>query len=160
MTKVGVVTLAVTRGTFGTNMTSRAKNFSTLVAQAAALFNGSPDLKLFVAPEYFFSKFDSSGTKVDGTKGELAPVSQSSKMDLYKGIAAASKLHPNILIVAGTIFYTRGKNSIEGLNVCPIAIGGKIKHKIYKQNDDGWLKDYDPHSTFESKKIGSRFYRR
>jgi len=155
MTDVGVVALQVTRGSFGADLGSRGANFKTLVSQAAAVFaDRLPDVqvKLFVAPEYFFSKFDAYGTKVDGTRGELAPASHGQKMDFYDDIQSASSLQPNIIIVAGTIFYTRGKKSIEGLNVCPIAVGGRIKHKIYKQNDDQRLKDYNKSYSYETKK--------
>lgn len=158
MTRVAAVLIAATRSVYGADSTTRGADFRMVVTQAvASATNAVPnaDLVVIVAPEYFFSRFNPYGTVIDNTRSDIAPVSRSEKHGFYDDIVAASKAHPNVLIVGGTIFYSKTKGIIHksrvALNVCPIAIGGKIKYKIYKQRDDLNAQYYDRDLTYKQK---------
>lgn len=122
-------------------------NEALTLADALMSRNGNGrELKMFVAPEYYFS---GHGITQKGST-TISSLSRSDKHGLYRKIAQSSALFPNILIVPGSIAYSkaRGLSKRKYYNVCPIAAKGRIIHKYYKQsNDDFKSKDYG--STFK-----------
>ena len=138
-----------------------ANTFSTAVSQAAAALNvvahTRSATKLFVAPEYYFSYMDQPFDN-DGTP---APVSKDYKHYLYSSIKEISSQHSDVIIVAGSIFYTKTKGLIRkstvGLNVCPVLKNGEFLYKYYKKNDDGNLKKADINARFEHKSTNPVF---
>jgi hypothetical protein len=92
-------------------------------------------------------------------------LSRSNKHAIYGKLEEASAQFNDILIVAGSIAYS--KNRLFGerkyLNVCPVAYSGQIIHKYYKKEHDGYqggehgdfkTKDYEPTFTHKGLKFG------
>lgn len=129
--------------------------FDNCLGRADALFqqhcNDPQAIKMFVAPEYYFSGHNVSD------KGSLTvdSLSRSDKHSLYKKIEQSSKLYPNVLIVPGSIAYSkaRGFSKRKYYSVCPIAAGGKIIHKHYKTSNDTFQTETD----YKTKANGSTF---
>lgn len=158
MTMVAAVLIAATRSVYGADSTTRGADFRLIVAQAVARAGDvvpNADLVVVVAPEYFFSRFNPYTRNFAGTRSDIAPVTRSEKHGFYDDIVAASRAHPNVLIVGGTIFYSKTKGIINkskvAMNVCPVAFGGSIKHKIYKRDDDMTASFYDGDLTYKQK---------
>ena len=109
------------------------------------------ELKMFVAPEYYFSGH--SITESGGTS--ISSLSRSDKHGIYDKIAKSSKSFPEILIVPGSIAYSkaRGFSKRKYYNVCPIAANGRIIHKYYKQAND----TYQSADDFKTKDYGATF---
>lgn len=133
-----------------------ATTFSTACTQAAAALNmvgGTRSAtKLFVAPEYYFSYMDQPFGN-DDTKP--VPVSRDFKHHLYTELKDISSQHSDMIIVAGSIFYTKTsgvfRKSTSGLNVCPVLKNGEFLYKYYKHDDDGNLANSDVDATYEHK---------
>jgi predicted amidohydrolase len=60
---------------------------------------------------------------------------------------------PELLLIAGTIAYRKGKIFKDTYNVCPILLNGNIIKKLYKSNDDGV---YQVNGTFKTKNDGGK----
>lgn len=134
--------------------TSSYDQFDDALARADAMMsthgNGG-ELKMFVAPEYYFSGH--SITEKGGTA--ISSLSRSQKHGLYDKIAQSSKRYPSIMIVPGSIAYSkaRGLSKRKYYNVCPIAANGRIIHKYYKQSND----TYQSSGDFKTKDYGATF---
>lgn len=127
------------------NALSRAQALFTTHAQAG-------DIKVFLAPEYYFS---GHGITAGGAT-TVDSLSRTDKHGIYKKISASSKMYNDILIVPGSIAYSkaRGLSSRKYYNVCPIAFNGQIIHKQYKKSNDSFQTGGD---DFKSKNTGSTF---
>ena len=130
-------------------------SFDNCLGRADAMFQEhcrDPNaIKMFVAPEYYFS-----GHNVNNNGSlNINSLSRSDKHKLYEKIKQSSARYPDILIVPGSIAYSkaRGFSKRKYYNVCPIAAGGNIIHKYYKQSNDTFQTDDD----FKSKNYGSTF---
>lgn len=128
--------------------------FDDALARADAMMNthgSGGEVQMFVAPEYYFSGH--SITEKGGTA--VTSLSRSEKHSLYDKIEQSSKRYPNMLIVPGSIAYSkaRGFSKRKYYNVCPIAANGRILHKYYKQTNDSHQSDSD----FKSKDYGATF---
>jgi len=95
----------------------------------------APGVRLFVVPEYFFNA--SHGL-----------VSRSDKHAIYRQLEGISATIPNVILVAGTIAYSKGIFSTDVRSVSPILLGGRIVKKLYKAHDDGV---YQINGTFRTK---------
>jgi predicted amidohydrolase len=84
----------------------------------------APGVRLFVVPEYFFN-----------AGGGL--VSRSDKHAIYRRLEGISASIPDVILVAGTIAYSKGIFSTDVRSVSPILLGGQIMKKLYKAHDDG-----------------------
>lgn len=82
--------------------------------------------RMLVVPEYFYE----SGT---------GPISRDDKHIIYRKLMNISAKVPDLIIIAGTIAYSKKKTfaSKKTYNVCPILHNGQIIKKLYKANDDG-----------------------
>jgi predicted amidohydrolase len=131
-------------------------SFTNLIAEAdAALDNvkqGSAGLKVAMAPEYLFSDI-TPGAEQNKSQEQYQPITAKDKGKLYGKLEALSKMYPDLLLVAGTIFYQRGGSKGKGYNISPIVYGGKIIHKHNKIGDDRHLsRDYSADAVFTHKK--------
>lgn len=139
---------------FGGGDKSSYDQFHDALTRADAMMtqhgNGR-ELKMFVAPEYYFSGHGT--TERGGTT--ITSLSRSNKHALYDKIAESSKRFPNILIVPGSIAYSkaRGLSKRKYYSVCPIAANGRIIHKYYKQTND----TYQSGDDFKTKDYGATF---
>lgn len=140
-------------GEFGGLTDSSYDVLDQALSTAAALLADAPPaaIKMFVAPEYTFSghgKTESGGT-------QISSLSRSDKHGLYRKIKASSARHTEILIVPGSIAYSKARmfSARKYYNVCPIAAGGQIVHKYYKQSND----TYQSNEDFKSKDYGGTF---
>ncbi|WP_152558679.1 hypothetical protein [Endozoicomonas numazuensis] len=77
------------------------------------------------------------------------------KHSLYTKLQASSRKYPNILIVPGSIAYSkaRGLSTRKYYNVCPILFGGNIILKKYKVGND----NYQSKGDFKTKGKGNTF---
>ncbi|TQV77767.1 hypothetical protein [Denitrobaculum tricleocarpae] len=128
--------------------------FDDALSRADAMmsqYGNGKELKMFVAPEYYFSGH--SITEKGGTA--ITSLSRSQKHSLYDKIAQSSKSYPNMLIIPGSIAYSkaRGFSKRKYYNVCPIAANGRIIHKYYKQTND----TYQSTDDYKSKDYGATF---
>jgi predicted amidohydrolase len=141
VTQVTVAALRVDKPQFANIAGDHLTDFANAVQTAQPLLanaSGGTGLKVFVAPEYYFNEYASLGR----THKSLTPVAHTrkEKHDIYAGLKRISQQAGNTLIIAGTIFYEKGKGTKrKGLSVCPVLQNGKILHKYYKTDDDGSL---------------------
>lgn len=96
--------------------------------------------RMLVVPEYFFE----SGAGL---------LSRSDKHTIYKKLENISAHVPELIFVAGSIVYGKGRFSTDTYNVCPILFGGQIVKKLYKAHDDGV---YGVNGTFRTKTDGNK----
>ncbi|OUS27643.1 hypothetical protein A9Q99_14490 [Gammaproteobacteria bacterium 45_16_T64] len=96
--------------------------------------------RLLIVPEYFFE----SGSGL---------LSRDQKHDIYNQLIKISARVPDLILVAGSIAYGKGKNTKKTFNVCPILHKGEIVKKLYKANDDGV---YETNGSFCTKTGGSK----
>ena len=134
--------------------------FEDALARAVALMNGistsATDVRMFVAPEYYFSGHGAT----DRGATTIASLTRDDKHGLYKKLKSTSARYPNVLLIPGSIAYSkaRGLSKRKYYNVCPIAAGGQIIHKYYKQSNDTFqsaddFKSKDYGATFEYKQL-------
>jgi hypothetical protein len=148
MTHVYLALLKVSKSTFGKQANNRAQEFAMAVQQAKAalalLDNQNDGVRVFVAPEYFWSVHDDIGQSARKTEGPLT-MKRSAKHDIYKSLKTISRQAGNLVIVAGSIFYRKFRltSPSEALNVCPVLQNGDFLLKAYKQMDDGFAKRND-----------------
>ncbi len=86
--------------------------------------------KVFIAPEYFFSKT----AQLDNGETLPKPVSWRKKRQAEKFLKQVSADNKDTLFVSGSIYY---KKFGRAYNVCPVLLNGEIIQKIYKDSDDG-----------------------
>ncbi|WHI47520.1 hypothetical protein [Microbulbifer sp. VAAF005] len=129
--------------------------FEGAVVRAKAMMQDYPDdkyIKMLVAPEYYFSGYSSKAVT-----NHIDSLSKSSKSDIYSGLRRVSRQYPNILIVAGTIAYTKGGgccfSSTSYLSIAPILAGGNFLLKKYKVGND----QYQTADAFATKQSDSTF---
>ncbi|WP_444930836.1 hypothetical protein ACJJIF_03370 [Microbulbifer sp. SSSA002] len=128
--------------------------FTGAVARAKAMMQDYPDdkyIKMLVAPEYYFSGYASKAVT-----NHIDSLSKGSKSDIYSSLRTVSRQYPNILIVAGTIAYTKGGGCLSSpsyLSIAPILAGGNFLLKKYKVGND----QYQTKDSFVSKVSGSTF---
>jgi predicted amidohydrolase len=95
---------------------------------------------MLIVPEYFFN----AGGGI---------VSRDDKHNIYRRLKTISAQVPELLLIAGTIAYRKGKIFKDTYNVCPILLNGNIIKKLYKSNDDGV---YQVNGTFRTKNDGGK----
>ncbi|WP_413665505.1 hypothetical protein ACG1BZ_10050 [Microbulbifer sp. CNSA002] len=128
--------------------------FEGALARAKAMMQEYSDdkyIKMLVAPEYYFSGYASKAKT-----NHIDSLSKGSKGDIYSGLRRASRQYPNILIVAGTIAYTKGGgcfSSASYLSIAPILAGGNFLLKKYKVGNDKYQTD----DAFSTKASDSTF---
>lgn len=151
MTDLAVALLRCDKPALGANAGNRTQEFDTVVSQASAMMDRvNSDLKMVVAPEYFYSPIGQIGQHVL-QDGPLA-VSRTEKHDIYDELKKISARNNGVVIVAGSIYYKKGEGAkAKGLNVCPILYNGKIIHKYYKKFDDGALNKAEANPTYSHK---------
>ena len=151
MTSLSVAMMRCKKTRFDEDASGRIDMFGTAVTQSVAMMKHVPaDLHMVVAPEYFFSPIDEIGQryKQDGPTA----MTRGAKHDLYGELEKVSKKAGNTILVAGSIYYKKGKKNVRGLNVCPVLCQGKFLHKYYKKFDDGALKKGIAGASYEHKK--------
>lgn len=132
--------------------------FGDAASRADALFNreaNGGDIRILLAPEYFFSTV---GATAKGST-TIGSMSSGNKMDIYKKLKRTSASYPDMLIVAGSIAYTKGGgcfSAAKHLSVCPILANGDIKLKYYKQSYDHFQTGSSD-DTWDTKAYGSTF---
>jgi len=132
-------------------------SFTNLIAETdAAIENvkhGTDGLKVAMAPEYLFSDI-TPGAEANKSQESYQPITAKAKAKVYDKLETLSKQYPDLLLIAGSIFYQKGGLRGKGYNVSPIMYGGKIHYKHNKIADDRHLsKDYSAdavHSYKES----------
>jgi hypothetical protein len=108
-------------------------------------------LKVFIAPEYFFSQKVEMPRRVgDGTKTGYMPVSRAQYEGLLEELLALSRQHPDFLIVAGSIHYMEGAGEKTTYNVCPVIAGGVTVHLYHKKAYDHFAADVLTNPAFSS----------
>lgn len=100
-------------------------------------------LKMFVAPEYFFSQKVEMPRRVgDGTKTGYMPVSRDQGTRLVEDLVTLSGQYPDFLIFAGSIHYMEdGVGKKNTYNACPILAGGALVHLFHKRAYDNFAND-------------------
>jgi predicted amidohydrolase len=132
--------------------------FDDAASRADALFNqeahNASDLRVFMAPEYLFS--DISVTERGATA--IGSMSSGDKIDIYKKLKRTSAAYPDMLIVAGSIAYTKGGfgRARKHLSVCPILANGQVLLKYYKRTHDQFQTGSSA-TTWDTKSYGSTF---
>jgi len=148
MTHVYLALLKVSKGAFGREANNRAQEFAIAVQQAKSaltlLANNDNGVRVFVAPEYFWSVHDDIGQSEHKLEGPLT-MSRSAKHGIYKSLQTISRQAGDLVIVAGSIFYRKFKltSPSQALNVCPVLQNGDFLLKSYKQMDDGFTRRND-----------------
>ena len=132
--------LRVNKNNFGADSSNRMAEFGLAVQQAnsalKAQMGGAPGVRLLVAPEYYWSGYGEIGQHVK-QQGPLA-MSRASKHDIYSGLKKISSRAGSLVLVAGSIFYTKPNGQrTAALNVCPVLRNGQFLLKAYKDFDDG-----------------------
>lgn len=131
--------------------------FGNAISVADALLSQQPavnSIKMFMAPEYTFS-----GHNVTDKGGvNINSLSRSDKHSLYSNLKTASSQYSDIIIVAGSIAYSRKRmfGKRKYLSVCPVLKNGEIILKYYKQTYDGFQSGSSADS-FTTKAKGSTF---
>jgi hypothetical protein len=153
MPTVAAALLRVDKKMFGEDAGNRLEEFGMAVGQVDSLLKkmaGDDGVHILVAPEYYFNPRGEIG-KVYKQQGPLA-VSRSEKHDIYAGLKKISSRAGKLVIVAGSIFYTKTTSSgLRGLNVCPVLRNGRFLTKNYKAQDDGNLSKGTDDAEYTSK---------
>jgi hypothetical protein len=153
MPTVAAAVLRVDKKLFDADATHRLEEFGMAVDQVSSLLKrmaGGAGVYLLVAPEYYFNPRGTIG-KHYKQDGPLA-VDRSEKHDIYKGLKKISSRAGKLVIVAGSIMYTKTTSSgTQGLNVCPVLQNGRFLTKNYKAQDDGYLAKGPVDATYTSK---------
>ncbi|MGQ7932619.1 hypothetical protein [Paraburkholderia sp. D1E] len=137
MPSVAIGILKVDKRNFGPDAKDRASEFSLAAQQSDALLKKeNADIRVLIAPEYYWSGYCVIGEKVKqlGPK----PLERADKHSIYKKLEKISKEAGSLVIVAGSIFYQKpGGKKVTAYNVCPVLQNGKFLIKSYKEMDDG-----------------------
>jgi len=136
MATLAVALLRCAKSTFNNDSSDRVSKFKSAVLQSASIMKPLKcDVRMFIAPEYYFSPFDMVGQH----QPQIGPktMSRSQKHSLYKSLKGLSADAGDLILIAGSIFYRKGTQNIRGLNVCPILRNGVFLRKYYKKFDDG-----------------------
>ena len=151
MTDVAVALLKCDKPALGGDTSNRLAQFGITVSQAKAMLSRvHSNLKVVVAPEYFYSPIEEIG-QVHKQDGPVA-ITRKKKHEIYDDLIKISKQNNGVIIVAGSIYYKKGKGGkSKGLNVCPVLYNGEIIHKYYKKMDDGALNKDLVDATFSHK---------
>lgn len=132
--------------------------FDNAATTARELLNrfarGPGDIKLFLAPEYTFAgreQGDAGGINIQS-------LSRSDKHSLYTRLKRTSAANNGIVIIAGSIAYSRKKwfKGTQHLAVCPVLLNGEFLLKYYKATFDGFQVGATEDS-FTSKEKGQTF---
>jgi hypothetical protein len=138
MTDVAIGLLKVDKNVFGGDTTNREQQFSMTVMQANSALKAiaAGGVRVFVAPEYFWSEYGQIGKRIL-QMGPLA-MDRDDKHGIYDVLKRVSKQAGSLVIVAGSIFYKKPNGGAEAAyNVCPVLQNGGFLLKSYKQMDDG-----------------------
>jgi hypothetical protein len=100
--------------------------------------------RMLIVPEYYLADVGAAG---------VTALSRDDKHATYRMLENLSKQVPELVIVAGTIFYEKGSSKKKAYSVCPVLKNGKIIQKLYKSNDDGV---YGVNGEFRTKTNGGR----
>jgi len=140
MPRLALGLLKVSKHNFPADPSGRMEEFGLTVAQADTLlrakFGGQPDVRMLVAPEYFWSGYGAIGRAVP----QLGPIAmdRDDKHRIYGGLKKISKKAGSLVLVAGSIFYHKpGQTNAVAYNVCPVLRNGSFLLKQYKEFDDG-----------------------
>lgn len=130
--------------------------FEDALARANALMNEHSvggEVRVFVAPEYYFS----GHAITDGGGTQIQSHSRDEKHKLYDKIKSTSSRYPDVLLIPGSIAYGKGSSKKRKYyGVCPIAAGGRILKKYYKQSND----TFQSETGFTTKNYGATFTHR
>ncbi|MBB3898382.1 carbon-nitrogen hydrolase family protein [Roseococcus suduntuyensis] len=140
MPRLALGLLKVSKHNFPADPAGRMDEFALTVSQADTLlrakFGGAPDLRMLVAPEYFWSGYGVIGRTVP-VLGPIA-MDRDDKHRIYGGLKKISKRAGSLVLVAGSIFYHKpGQTRALAYNVCPVLRRGSFLLKQYKEFDDG-----------------------
>ncbi|MDB5312679.1 MAG: hypothetical protein JWO38_6881 [Gemmataceae bacterium] len=146
---------------FGPDASNRLEEFGIAVSQANSLLEMVAELggvRVLVAPEYYFSG-RSTGLGKNLDKEGPNPMSRDAKHDLYAGLKKISSMAGSLVIVAGSIFYTKNGfwGKVQGFSVCPVLRNGQFLTKLYKVGDDQNLKYNMREATYTSKDAAPYF---
>jgi hypothetical protein len=140
MPRLALGLLKVSKHNFPADPSGRMEQFALTVSQADTLlrakFAGRPDVRMLVAPEYFWSGYGVIGRSVP----QLGPIAmgRDDKHSVYAGLKKISKRAGSLVLVAGSIFYHKpGQARAVAYNVCPVLRNGRFLLKQYKEFDDG-----------------------
>ena len=101
-------------------------------------------LKIFVAPEYYFSQTVPMPRKHgDGFKTGYMPVSRDQAAEIVASLAQLSSQYSGFLIFAGSIHSMEddGTGKKNTYNACPVLSGGDVVHLYYKRHYDNFATD-------------------
>lgn len=158
MTDVAVALLKTTEQTVNGLGGNHTAAFGIVVDQSVSFLNrlvaANAGLRMVVAPEYFYSSFAPTGSASYSTP---MAISRSEKHDIYDDLKKISARVQDVVIIAGSIFYTKGLISKKGLNVCPVLQFGNFLYKYYKKFDDGNLGRQDDDAIWRDKNTGPVF---
>lgn len=157
MPSVAIGILKVDKHTFGPDASNRATEFSMAVQQSDALLKEqNADIRVLIAPEYYWSGYDEIGKNVKQLGP--TPMGRDDKHDIYKELEKISKQAGSLVIVAGSIFYQKpGGKKATAYNVCPVLQNGKFLVKSYKNMDDGSASK-NPGTLIHTSKVSAPYF--
>jgi len=139
---------------FGPNPSNRANEFSLAVQQANSKlrdYQQGAGVRMFVAPEYYWSGYGEIGHSSNKTHGPLV-MERDNKHVIYEALKTASKQAGSLVIVGGSIFYQKtGNKRTAAYNVCPVLSNGAFLLKSYKHMDDKAAAKNEGSPTFDYK---------
>ena len=101
-------------------------------------------LKIFLAPEYFFSQMVQMPRRTgDGFKTGYMPVSREQAADVVASLVKLSSQYPDFLIIAGSIHSMQDDGTGKKItyNACPVLAGGSLIHVYQKRFFDNFATD-------------------